>query len=197
MNAGKAFRSKLFHKFAQRHALDNRRVRLRCATAHLAPLHQGPPGRSARRLCHRGSAPRRLPGSASPRPAGCDPAPSRAQGASTTAAAGHGFVPPPARRSQPRRSAPGFRCELHRRKAHGGCTDIAMGVQVASVRPPAEGIPHVRAVGCRGRGWPLRAAPCSLEPSRWAGWPARCRFGADTPVRGQHSPSSANHTRAP
>ena len=101
-NGSKAFRSKGAHKFAQRHALDNRRVRLRCATAHRAPLHQGPPGRSARRLCHRSSAPRRLPGSASPRPAGCDPAPSRAQSASTAAAAGDGFTLPPARRSQPK-----------------------------------------------------------------------------------------------
>ena len=196
-NGSKAFRSKGAHKFAQRHALDNRRVRLRCATAHLAPLHQGPPGRSARRLCHRGSAPRRLRGSASSRPAGCDPAPSRAQSAATAAAAGDGTMLPPAQQGETRRLAPGFRCELHRRKARGGCTDLAMGVQVASVRPPAEGMPHVRAVGYRGRRWLIRGAPCSQEPSRWPDWPARCRFGADTPVRGQHSPSPADHARAP
>ena len=196
-NGSKAFRRKGTPQFAQRHALENRRVRLRCATAHLAPLHQGPPGRSARRLCHRGSGPRRLPGSASPRPAGCDPAPSRAQSASSAAAAGHGFVLPPAQQGEPRRPAPGFRCELHRRSALAAAPDLAMGVQVASVRPPSEGMPHVRADGCRGRGRPFRGAPCSQEPSRWAGLPARCRFGADTPVCGQHSPSSANHTRAP
>ena len=101
-NGSTAFRSKGALQFAQRHALDNRPVRLRCATAHRAPLHQGPPGRSARRLCHRGSAPRRLPGSASPRPAGCDPAPSRAQSASPAAAAGDGFMLPPAQQREPR-----------------------------------------------------------------------------------------------
>ena len=197
MNAGKAFRSKAAHKFAQRHALDNRRVRLRCATAHRAPLHQGPPGRSVRRLCHRGSAPRRLPGSASPRPAGCDPAPARAQSASTAAAERDGFMLPPAQQGEPRWPAPGFRCEPHRLSALAAAPALAMGVQVASVRPPAEGMPHVRAVGCRGRRWPNRGAPCSQEPSLYLGWPARCRFGADTPMSGQHSPSSANHTRAP
>ena len=196
-NDSKAFRSKGAHKFAQRRALDNRPERLRCATAHRAPLHQGPPGRSARRLCHRGSAPRRLPGSASPRPAGCDPAPSRAQSAATAAAAGDGFMLPPAQQGEPRQPAPGFRCEPHRRSALAAAPDLAMGVQVASVRPPAEGMPHVRAVGCRGRRRPNRGAPCSQEPSLRPGWPPRCRFGADTPICGQHSPSPANHARAP
>ena len=165
-NGSKAFRSKAAHKFAQRHALDNRPVRLRCATAHRAPLHQGPPGRSARRLCHRGSAPRRLPGSASPRPAGCDPAPSRAQSASPAAAAGDGFMLPPAQQGEPRWPAFGFRCEHHRLSALAAAPDLAMGVQVASVRPSAEGMPRVRAVGFRGPRRPCRGASCSQEPSR-------------------------------
>ena len=72
---------------------------------------------------------------------------------------------PPAQQGEPRWHTFGFRCEHHRQSALAAAPDLAMGVQVASVLPSAEGMPRVRAVGFRGRRRPFRGASCSQEPS--------------------------------
>ena len=162
----------------------DRRWRSRCATAHLAPRHQGPPGRPARRPRDRGSTLRRPPGSASPRPSGCDPAPSRSQSAPPAATAGGGLRLPPARSAEP---AGMTCCRVPLRSSPpegaGGCTS------------PRHGGYNRPSFGCCGR--PRQALGKRLPWPRVA-YPRHYLLAGAVPVAGLAGPVPlcCGHARA-